>query len=355
MGAVHVETKVLPGGGSTHLWVENGVWVDETPGATTIHEGGYAISGLVDAHAHLAMASPLTSGSDDEVVRASARQHLEAGVLSLREPGSPNRASLGVGHGDGLPTVITAGRFLSPPGRYFPGLAREVEDDQLPEAALEELAHSGGWVKIIGDFVDESGLTPNYRLEALVETAKQVHAGSGRITMHASIPESIQLAIDAGFDGIEHGMVIEASQVDQMADTGMTWTPTAIIDDIVRQSTPDMLGPDRAAVFNARMEDHGERIRQAHERGIRILAGSDAGMTPHGVVANEIRLLHAFGLPAEAALASGSWIARDFLGLPGIEVGQPADLVIFPDDPREDLSVLDHPSLIMRAGALIGR
>lgn len=76
-------------------------------------------------------------------------------------------------------------------------------------------------------------------------------------------------------------------------------------------------------------------------------------MTPHGVVANEIRLLHAFGLSPESALASGSWIARDYLGLPGIEVGQQADLVIFPDDPREDLAVLDHPSLIMRAGSLV--
>lgn len=148
-------------------------------------------------------------------------------------------------------------------------------------------------------------------------------------------------------------MVIEVSQVEQLAQQGMTWTPTAIIDDMIRGMTPEVLGPDRATEFNERFEDHGERIMQAHEAGVRILAGTDAGMVSHGLIADEIRLLHSFGVPPEAALAAGSWIARDYLGLPGIDVGRPADLVIFPDDPREDLSVLNHPSLIMRAGRII--
>jgi imidazolonepropionase-like amidohydrolase len=68
------------------------------------------------------------------------------------------------------------------------------------------------------------------------------------------------------------------------------------------------------------------------------------------VVAQEIRLLHSFGLPAAAALAAGSWEARAYLGLPGIEVGAPADMVVFPDDPRGDLAILDHPSLILLSG-----
>jgi imidazolonepropionase-like amidohydrolase len=72
------------------------------------------------------------------------------------------------------------------------------------------------------------------------------------------------------------------------------------------------------------------------------------------VVAREIRLLHAFGLPATVALGAGSWDARDYLGLPGIETGAPADLVVFPDDPREDLTVLDHPSLVLLRGRQVG-
>jgi imidazolonepropionase-like amidohydrolase len=347
----HIETVVLPSGNLTDLWIRDGVFVDGPLDGPTIHTGGFAIPGLVDAHAHLALASPSPQADDDERARASARAHLEAGVLSVREPGSPNRASVRISRADGLPTVVTAGRFLAPPGRYFEGLAREVNDDELIPAALEELQHSGGWVKVIGDFFDDSGrFSANFGSEALRETAEKVHEAGGRITMHAMIPESIQNAIDAGFDGIEHGSIVESGQLEAMASNGITWTPTALIDDLLRDSAEQMLGSEGASVLVAGLASHGESIRRAHHLGVRILAGTDAGMTPHGVVAWEIRLLHSFGLPADVALAAGSWDARTYLGLPGIEIGAPADLVIFPDDPRDDLAVLDHPSLILLGG-----
>ncbi|HSJ28541.1 MAG TPA: amidohydrolase, partial [Acidimicrobiia bacterium] len=66
-------------------------------------------------------------------------------------------------------------------------------------------------------------------------------------------------------------------------------------------------------------------------------------------------LLAAAGLSAHDALAAGSWEARRYLGLPLIEEGGLADLVVYPDDPTEDLSVLDHPSLVMLAGTVVRR
>jgi imidazolonepropionase-like amidohydrolase len=95
---------------------------------------------------------------------------------------------------------------------------------------------------------------------------------------------------------------------------------------------------------------HGDRVRLAAELGVRVLAGTDAGMVAHGTIGTEVALLAAAGLPASDALAAGSWEARRYMGLPLIEDGAPADLVIYPDDPTEDLSVLAHPSLIMIAG-----
>jgi imidazolonepropionase-like amidohydrolase len=355
--ALHIETTVLPEGTTTDLWVSGGgVFVEGPLDCPTLHVGGYALSGLVDAHAHLAIASPEPEADDDRRAQASARAHLEAGVLSVREPGSPNRASARISGSNGLPTVITAGRFLAPPGRYFPGLAREVGNDGLAEAALDELAHSGGWVKVIGDFFDGSGgFSVNYADEALAETAARVRGAGGRITMHSMIPESIQQAIDAGFDGLEHGSVVAEGQIEAMAGAGITWTPTALIDDVLRDSATEMLGEEGGRALVEKLAGHGEAIRRAHELGVRILAGTDAGMVPHGLVAREIRLLHAFGIPPEAALAAGSWEARSYLDLSGIEAGAAADLVIFPDDPREDLSVLDHPSLVMLGGGLIHR
>ena len=69
-----------------------------------------------------------------------------------------------------------------------------------------------------------------------------------------------------------------------------------------------------------------------------MLAGTDAGgVLPHGLVAREIMAMHAAGIPAEAALAAGSWSARAYLGLPGLVEGAPADFVVYPTDPRADL------------------
>ena len=52
----------------------------------------------------------------------------------------------------------------------------------------------------------------------------------------------------------------------------------------------------------------------------------------------------------EKRRAAGTWEARAYLGLPGIEVAAPADLMVFPADPGEDLAILDHPSLILLNG-----
>jgi imidazolonepropionase-like amidohydrolase len=70
-----------------------------------------------------------------------------------------------------------------------------------------------------------------------------------------------------------------------------------------------------------------------------VLAGTDAGgVLPHGLVAQEILAMHAAGIPAEAALAAGSWSARAYLGLPGLAEGAPADFVVYPDRPAAPTS-----------------
>jgi imidazolonepropionase-like amidohydrolase len=54
-----------------------------------------------------------------------------------------------------------------------------------------------------------------------------------------------------------------------------------------------------------------------------------------------------------AALGAGSWEARRYLGLPGIEEGAPADIVGYRDDPREDVEELRRPAVILLHGQRI--
>ncbi|HEV7862088.1 MAG TPA: amidohydrolase family protein, partial [Acidimicrobiia bacterium] len=96
------------------------------------------------------------------------------------------------------------------------------------------------------------------------------------------------------------------------------------------------------------------RVRAAFEAGVPLYCGTDAGGgIRHGRVADEILALHDAGLPAESALAAGSWAARRWLGHPGLEEGAPADFVVYAGDPRADLAVLHSPVRIMLRGRIL--
>ena len=287
------------------------------------------------------------------MLRASAQAQIDAGVLLVREPGSPTRAARDLGPDEGLPRIHTAGRFLAGSGRYFPGLAREVSADELPVAVAEELAWSGRWAKVIGDFFGDDGtMSPVFPTEVLVEAAAVAHSAGGRITMHCMTIAGLEQAIEAGFDSVEHATSITPELIGEMARISMTWVPTISIIEPVRQII--LANPSSVAqAILAGFDDHADMVCQAATAGVRVLAGTDAGVVPHGSVAAEIGLLAAAGLSSTDALAAGSWEARRYLGLPLIEDGAPADLVIYPDDPTADLDVLGHPSLVMIDGQIV--
>jgi imidazolonepropionase-like amidohydrolase len=94
-----------------------------------------------------------------------------------------------------------------------------------------------------------------------------------------------------------------------------------------------------------------EAVRHALEAGVPVYAGTDAGGgVDHGRLADEVIALHRAGLSAVDALGAASWAAREWLGRPGLEPGDPADLVVYRSDPRADLSVLHEPALVMLRG-----
>ena len=349
---LHLRASVLPDEAERDLFVTaDGTISFEGGGedARTVLERGFVLPGLVDMHAHLALASPGGEDAPDgERARASARAQLEGGVLALREPGAPNHASFEIGPADGLPRVFSAGRWLAAPGRFFEGWAREVEPGGLAEAAVEEAA-AGGWAKVIGDWRSSDGFAPSFSAEDLSAAAKRVHVAGGRLAVHAMIRETIEMAIEAGCDSIEHGTALEEEHVRAMAAKRIALVPTMAA---VASPPP----PDADDAVKARSAERAARqpamVRMAWEAGVLVLAGTDVAL-PHGSIREEVLRLAAAGLSSRAALGGASWDARRFLGLPGIEEGAPADLVAFDRDPLGDLSVLAEPSLIILDGRMV--
>ena len=98
-----------------------------------------------------------------------------------------------------------------------------------------------------------------------------------------------------------------------------------------------------------------DTIRSAHEAGVAVYAGTDAGgVLAHGLIASEVKGLQEYGLPAYDALGAASWRARAWLGHNStLEEGAPADFVVYPEDPLADLRVLTAPSRIVLRGRVV--
>ena len=88
-----------------------------------------------------------------------------------------------------------------------------------------------------------------------------------------------------------------------------------------------------------------------------MYVGTDAcDQLPHGLAAREVLELRRAGLSTLDALDAGCWAARRWLGRPALEEGDPADLVVYPADPRREPEVLLTPSaVVLRCNVLPGR
>jgi imidazolonepropionase-like amidohydrolase len=71
------------------------------------------------------------------------------------------------------------------------------------------------------------------------------------------------------------------------------------------------------------------------------------------MVADEVSALVEVGLAPVQALDAASWGARDYLGAQVLEEGAPADLLVLPADPRDDVEVLRAPTAVVLRGRVV--
>jgi imidazolonepropionase-like amidohydrolase len=257
-----------------------------------------------------------------------------------------------------LPRVIRAGRHLAAPRRYIPGLAIELEPADLVAEVAVQARRGDGWVKLVGDWIDRGvgDLAPEWPAEVLTAAIAAAHAEGARVTAHTFGTEALPALLAAGIDCIEHGTGLTEELIGEMAARGTAVVPTLV--NVANfpgfAAAGERKFPAYASTMRRLYANSGAVVRAAYEAGVPVFAGTDAGGgIDHGVIADEVRALHAAGLPAEAALAAASWAAREWLGLPGITEGASADLVVYETDPRVDLDTLQRPQRMVLRGAVV--
>lgn len=348
---LHVRGRGLPDGEPVEWWVDRGVLSAEPiANADTVFDGGWIIPGLVDAHCHVGLGPGGVVSLDESVAQAETER--DAGALLLRDAGSPVDTR-SFDDRDDLPRIIRAGRHIARPKRYGHGIAFDVEDEsQLPDAVAQQARSGDGWVKLVGDWIDRGigDLAPLWSDEILKAAIDAAHAEGARVTAHVFGEDALPGLIKAGIDCIEHGTGITDDTIELMLEHGTALVPTLInIENFPGIADSAGKYPAYATHMRDLYASCRGRVGAAHEAGVPIFAGTDAGgMIAHGRIADEIEALKGIGMSPTAALGAASWDARAWLGRPALEHGASADLVCYTEDPRR--GGVSHPDLVILRG-----
>ncbi len=341
-------------------WVIGDRITFERPVATvpvaTERVDGWVVPGLVDVHCHIGLDAQ--GGVDREVARAQAVADRDAGVLLVRDAGSPVDTRW-LDDDAGAPRLLRAGRHLARPKRYLRHYGRELAAvTDLPRAVGEEAGRGDGWVKVVADWIDRDldaagDLRPLWPDDILAEAVAVAHRAGARVTAHTFATEAADGLLAAGVDCLEHGTGLRPEHIDEVARRGIPVTATLLqvarFEDIAAQA--DARYPVYAARMRRMHARRHEHVRNLADAGVRLLVGTDAGGTiGHGQIAAECLELTRAGLSAADVLAIASWRARDFLGVDGLDEGTSADLVVYPSDPRADVRVLAAPEAVVLRG-----
>lgn len=357
--ALHVRGVVLPDDEVRDLWLTpEQVSLEPVPDAVTVSTGGYLLPGLVDAHCHIGIApggAPVTSL---EQAKGLALTDRSAGVLAIRDAGSPYPYPE-LDDDPDVPRLARAGRHVAPPRRYLRDIGAEVPADQVPAEVARQAAAGTGWVKLVGDWIDREvgDLAPAWDAATLRAAVSAAHDAGARITVHTFSEEAVDIMVRAGVDCVEHGTGLSPDLIDEMARRGTALVPTMInietfgaIADRAREKFPGYAG------HMLKLRDaFPDVVRAAYAAGVPIYVGTDAGGgISHGLAAEEmLRLRDEAGMSSLDVLRAGSWGAREFLGFPGPVDGGLPDLAVYDDDPRADLRVLRHPRHLILRGRLL--
>ena len=308
---LHLTGPVLVGPDEVvgQAWVVGGRITYERPAGEVTAVDGWVVPGLVDAHCHIGLDA---HGAVDEATsETQALADRDAGALLLRDAGSPADTRW-VDDRDDLPRLVRAGRHIARPKRYLRDFADEVEPEDLVETVRRQAARGDGWVKLVGDWIDRDtgDLAPCWPREVLRPAMAAAHEAGARVTAHCFAEDSLVDLVEAGIDCIEHATGLDERTLPLLAEHGVAIVPTLINID----TFPDIAAaaeakfPAYAAHMRALHERRHATVGAAHDAGLPIYAGTDAGGSlAHGRVVDEVLELARAGLSPAEALSAACW------------------------------------------------
>ena len=197
------------------------------------------------------------------------------------------------------------------------------------------------------------GAVPNFSEEALGVAVGEAHRAGMRVAIHTMAPDTPGMAVRAGVDSIEHGIFMTDDDIDLLGSRGGAWVPTiAAVEVLIEALGADSSGGRLLRQGLGRVRD---LLPTAARRGVAVLTGTDLSL-PHERLAVEAQRMVAYGVAAEDAVVSITSAAYRYLGRPEpLTAGGSADFIGVSGDPRQDITLLGSPELVMRRGRIVKR
>ena len=367
-------------------------WGEFTPAAdaTIIDASALTVMpGLIDAHTHVVHSGEptedwrliaLTELTPTTTLKAArhARRQVERGVTTIRDVGAS--AWIDIALRDAInggwqfgPRILAAGHGITATGGHMdaskyarPGIANEVlnsigtvadSPDEARRAAWAQLKRGADLIKInatLSEYVRAAGgqCSPELTFEAMAAICEVAHHTGRKVAAHCHGGPGVQAALEAGVDTFEHGRFLTDELLDEMARRERFLVPT--LSPEARRVALDEAPTDPALVrwLDMATDAMYETVARAQARGVRIVAGTDAGMphVRHGDLPFELVHLAQAGLSNLAAVEAATRVAAQALGIDDsvgcISPGYVADLLLVDGDPLADLALLEDPANI---------
>ncbi len=349
----------------------------------------FCLPGLIDMHTHISeghsrsLVEYLTMTQQDQLVigRVNVQKTLLAGFTSVRDLGvyiawtdKLLRDEINAGLTDG-PRMQISGFYLTIPGgggdidipgysgnvpaHIRQGVTQGIENFRLrAEAAVVGGADllkmiASGAVLAFGSLPGSPEMTPD-EIAAVVAVG---HKAGIKVTAHAHGAQSIKDAILAGVDSIEHASLIDDEGIRLARENGVALSMDIYNGDYISTVGKEENWPEEFLRKNRETTDEQRSgFTKAHQAGVRIVYGTDAGVYPHGDNAKQFSYMVKQGMTSVEAIQAATIHAADVMGW-GNQVGQInpgffADIVALRDNPISNIQALEKIDVVIKGGQL---
>lgn len=356
-------------------------------GAEVVDLAGLTIlPGLIDMHVHLD-GRPEYGGYNSLQFTdrfwtvlgvVNAQRMLKAGFTTVRNVGDTDYNVAGVDQAIEAgwitgPRIVNGNYALGATGGHCdetylppsfeaksPGVGDNV--DELRKRVREQRKYGAEVIKVCatgGVFSRNTEPGQQQLTEAeLRAIADEAHLWGLKVAAHAHGANGIRAAIRAGIDTIEHASLIDDEGI-RLAKEHGTFLVMDIFNTEYTQATgaangvlEDNLRKDREVAQIQR-----DNFRKAHKAGVKLAFGTDAGVMPHETAAGQFRIMVQYGMTPLDAIRAATVNAADALGQNGdvgtLKPGAWADIVAVKGDPLADVTVLEHPARVLKAGTVV--